>query len=216
MGSQRASPRKGVGNLISQLRGHRRGTGYRVSHVVSWLNWRSPTCCCFNEWPDGYSLHLALHVPCRYFCHTRRLRVWLTVSIWQYSCSKMQCTLRSRGSVSTLVLLQQSRRQCTTRQSLDFLCSVNRRSVHLSLFHCSINEPHCSSIVSYSLSNLLKESLKDNAQFPSPNSPLYPKQHEPKNNPDNNTTNSTTNNINNHAIHNNPPSPPSDRRHQPP
>jgi hypothetical protein len=129
MGAQRASPRKGVGNLLSQLRGHRRGIGYWVAHVVSWLNWRSPTCCCSNEWPGGYSLHLALHVPCRYFCHTRRLRVWLTVSIWQYSCSKMQCTLRPRDSVSCLVLLQQSRRQCTTRQSLDFLCSGNHRSV---------------------------------------------------------------------------------------
>ena len=146
--SQRESPKKkGIGNLISHLRGHRRGTGYWVAHVVSWLNWRSPTCCCSNEWPGGYSTSCTACTVQVLLPYSVSSRMAARLSL-QSSGSTIQCTLRPRDSVLSLVLQTKSKTIRYLRHLPTLLCLELAGASRLSLFHCPNNEPYCSSIVS--------------------------------------------------------------------
>jgi len=121
---------KGIGNLISHLRGHRTGTVFWVAHVVSWPSWRSPIHGCLYEWPDG---HIS---DCMY-----RTCTFTTPGIFVYGCTSrlavltLDDTMRAETSLfSTTPLVLQQVEDNAPPVRLRFVCISPERPV----FHCSL------------------------------------------------------------------------------
>ena len=66
--------------------------------------------------------------------------------------------------------------------------SDTARASHLFIVSCSINDLHCYSLSVIRCPASIKEPLKDKTQSLSPDSPLFPTQHEPRTSPTTKTT----------------------------